>query len=58
MAVFRSSFPSVLGPILCLVALNICRSGIFDGLAADFSLAARDTAALLKDRPDQRPPEP
>ncbi len=48
----------ILGPILCLVALNICRSGIFDGLAADLSLAARDTAALLKDRPVQRPPEP
>ena len=25
----------ILGPILCLVALNICRTGLFDGLAAD-----------------------
>ena len=47
----------ILGPILCLVALNICRTGLFDGLAADLSLAIRDTAALLSDRPDPPPPE-
>jgi len=47
----------LLGPILCLVALNICRTGLFDGLAADLSLAIRDTAALLSDRPDPPPPE-
>lgn len=43
----------ILGPILCLVALNVCRTGVFDGLAADLSLAARDTAALLGDRPSR-----
>ena len=47
----------ILGPILCLVVWNVCRSGIFHGLAADLSLAVRDTAALLADRPDQTPPE-
>lgn len=41
----------ILGPIVCLVALNICRTGVFDGLAADVSLAVQDTAALLRDRP-------
>lgn len=41
----------ILGPILCLVAINVCRTGIFDGLVADLSLAARDTAALLRDHP-------
>ena len=38
----------ILGPILCLVAINVARTGIFDGLCADLALAARDTAALLR----------
>lgn len=38
----------ILGPVLCLVVLNVARTGIFDGLAADLALAARDTAALLR----------
>lgn len=37
----------ILGPILCMVAINICRTGIFDGLCADLKLAAKDVAALL-----------
>ena len=41
----------ILGPIVCLVFLNICRTGVFDGLVADVTLAVRDTAALLRDRP-------
>jgi predicted PurR-regulated permease PerM len=41
----------ILGPILCLVFLNIYRSGIFEGLAADLKLAVRDIAALLGNRP-------
>lgn len=41
----------ILGPVLFLVVLNICRTGIFDGLAADLSLAVRDTAAILRDHP-------
>lgn len=42
----------ILGPILCLVAINICRTGIFDGLVADLGLAVRDTAALLRREPE------
>ncbi len=42
----------VLGPVLCLVAINVARTGIFDGLCADLALAVRDTAALLR-RPEQ-----
>lgn len=41
----------ILGPVLFLVVLNVCRTGIFDGLAADLSLAVRDTAAILRDHP-------
>lgn len=38
----------ILGPVLCLVAINVARTGIFDGLTADLALAAWDTAALLR----------
>lgn len=38
----------ILGPIVCLVAINVARTGIFDGLTADLGLAVRDTAALLR----------
>ena len=38
----------ILGPIVCLVAINVARTGIFDGLVADLSLAVRDIAALLR----------
>ena len=38
----------ILGPVLCLVAINVARTGVFDGLTADLALAARDTAALLR----------
>ncbi len=41
----------ILGPILCLVFLNIYRSGVFDGAIADLKLAVRDTGALLKNGP-------
>lgn len=38
----------ILGPIVCLVAINVARTGVFDGLVADLALAVRDTAALLR----------
>ena len=38
----------ILGPIVCLVAINVARTGIFDGLVADLSLAVRDIVALLR----------
>ena len=43
----------ILGPIVCLVAINVFRTGIFDGIVADVGLAVRDTAALLADRPSR-----
>ena len=38
----------VLGPVLCLVVLNVLRSGILDNVTADIRLAAGDISALLK----------
>lgn len=47
----------ILGPVVCLVIINICRTGIFDGLMADVSLAVGDTAALLRGHPPRAPKE-
>jgi len=41
----------ILGPVVCLVAVNIGRMGVFSGVMADLRLAARDISALLKNRP-------
>ena len=41
----------ILGPVLCLVILNICRCGIFDSLLADLHLAVGDLRAIFRDRP-------
>lgn len=38
----------VLGPVLCLVLLNLARSGIFDNTLADLRLAVRDLGAIFK----------
>ena len=48
----------ILGPVLCLVLINVCRTGIFDGLLGDLRLAVRDTAAILNGHPARRPPAP
>lgn len=40
----------IFGPVVLLVAINICRAGVFDGLVADLRLAAADTRALLRNR--------
>lgn len=45
----------ILGPVVCLVVINVCRTGIFDGLMADVNLVVGDTAALLRDHPPRRP---
>lgn len=37
----------ILAPTLLLVAINVCRSGVFDSFAADVSLAFQDLSALL-----------
>ncbi len=38
----------ILGPVLCLVVLNVLRSGILDNVTTDIRLAAGDISALLK----------
>ena len=38
----------ILGPVLCLVVLNVCRSGILDPALADVKLAVSDLGAILK----------
>ena len=45
----------ILGPVVTLVAINLGKSGIFDGVLADLSLAARDISALLQST--QKPSE-
>ena len=37
----------ILGPIVCLVVINIGKTGVFDGVMTDLKLAARDISALL-----------
>lgn len=44
----------ILGPVLCLVALNIWKTGAFDGVIADLKLAARDISALLSGEGPER----
>lgn len=41
----------ILGPVTCMVVVNICRLGVFDGAISDLRLAVRDLSALLKNRP-------
>lgn len=38
----------VLGPILCLIAVNIARSGVFDNAVGDVRLAVKDIQAILR----------
>lgn len=48
----------ILGPILCLVALNLIRSGVLDRSLADLRLAAGDLSAILRGGgPQQRESE-
>lgn len=44
----------ILGPVVLLIIINITKSGVFAGTAADLSLAVNDVAALLKNRPGNR----
>ncbi len=43
----------ILGPILCMILLNIYRLGVLDNMMADLRLAVGDLSALLKHRPPQ-----
>lgn len=44
----------ILGPVVCLVILNIGRAGVFDNIMADLRLAGGDISAILAPRPDDR----
>ena len=41
----------ILGPVLCMVVINIGRLGVLDGVLSDLRMAAGDLAAILKNRP-------
>lgn len=41
----------ILGPVICMVAFNICGSGVLDNTADDLRLAAGDIAAFMRNRP-------
>lgn len=43
----------ILGPVLLLTFLNICKMGVFSGLTGDLRLALDDTRAFLAHRPKQ-----
>lgn len=38
----------ILGPVLCLVVINVYRSGVLDNTTADLKLAAADISAILR----------
>ena len=38
----------ILGPVLCLVVLNLCRSGVLDRTLRDLRLAGGDLSAILR----------
>ena len=40
----------ILAPVVCLVALNIYRSGVLDNTVSDLKLAAGDISAILKNQ--------
>lgn len=41
----------ILGPVLCMVVINIGRLGVLDGVLSDLRMAAGDLTAILKNRP-------
>ena len=43
----------ILGPTVALIALNLAKLGLFDGVRRDITAAADDVMALLRERPDQ-----
>ena len=42
----------VLGPTVALIALNLVKLGLFEGLRLDLAAAAEDIMALLRERPE------
>lgn len=48
----------ILGPVLCLVVINVCRSGVLDNTLRDVKLAVSDLSAVLKSgQPEEADPE-
>lgn len=46
----------ILGPVVCLIALNIARAGFLDNTARDLRMAVLDVSAILKgDGPEEEP---
>ena len=43
---------TVLGPTVALIALNLVKLGLFEGLRLDLAAAAEDIMALLRERPE------
>ena len=41
----------ILGPTIALIALNLIRLGIFEGVRLDLAAAAEDIMAVLRERP-------
>lgn len=41
----------ILGPVLCMVVINVGRLGVLDGVLSDLRMAAGDLTAILKNRP-------
>lgn len=41
----------ILGPVIFMVVINLCKLGVLDGIAGDLRLAGEDISALLKNRP-------
>ena len=42
----------VFGPVILLIFLNLAGMGMFQGLRLDLRAAARDIAAILRERPE------
>lgn len=43
----------ILGPTVALIALNLIKLGLFDGVRADVTAAVEDVIALLRERPEE-----
>ena len=44
----------ILGPTIALIALNLVRLGIFEGVRLDLAAAAEDIMAVLRERPPRK----
>ena len=44
----------ILGPTIALIALNLIRLGIFEGVRLDLAAAAEDIMAVLRERPPRK----